>query len=811
MKNKIIILSILVATASLLSAQTLGIIKGTVVEESSSNPLDFATISLFLTSDGSLVTGAISDEKGFFQLEVAPGNYRAKVEFLSYQAKTIEDIKVGKENMELNLGTINMVPEAALFNEVVVQAEKSTMQMSLDKRTFNVGKDLGSQGGTAEDILDNVPSVNVDVEGQVTLRGSGNVRILVDGKPSGLIGISNTNGLRQLPAEMIEKVEVITNPSARYEAEGMAGIINIVLKKNRKSGLNGSLDLTAGTPQNYGAAVNLNYRKDRFNFFTNLGYRFRRSPGFSNSYQEFYPGDTTFITIQDGDRERGGGSVNLRLGADYFFSPKDILTTSFNYRDGNEDNYSSILYEDYIFNLDNPIAFSERVQNELELESNLEYVLTYKKTFDKKDHELTADLRYQSNGEEEDSDIVQQFFTGNKLPEGSDLMQRSNNKENESRLILQFDYVYPFSKEGKFEVGYQSSIRNIDNDFLVEEFNDVEWFALEGLSNNFQYDENIHATYLIFGNKSGKFSYQLGLRGEYSDVSTQLIQTNEINDRSYFNLFPSTHFTYDLPQDNAIQVSYSRRIRRPRFWDLNPFFTFSDNRNFFSGNPDLDPEFSDSYEIGHIKYWEQGSLSSSVYYRHTEGAIERLRTIKEDGTTFARPENLATEDDFGIEFTANYAPYRWWKMDGNFNFFRSITDGGNIDPSLYADTYSWFTRFTSRMTLWKKVDVQLRWNYRAAQKTTQGRREAYNVLDFAANRDILNKKATLTLSVRDLFNSRIRRYTTIGEDFFRESESQWRPGRTVRLSFNYRLNQKKQRGRGGRRGGDDGGFEGGEF
>ncbi|MEM9261366.1 MAG: outer membrane beta-barrel family protein, partial [Bacteroidota bacterium] len=378
--------------------------------------------------------------------------------------------------------------------------------------------------------------------------------------------------------------------------------------------------------------------------------------------------------------------------------------------------------------------------------------------------------------------------------------------------IFQADYVHPFGKDHKLEAGVRASIRNIDNDFLVEEFdqdNDI-WNSLDGLSNTFNYDEEVYAAYLTYGNKYGRFSYQLGLRPEYSVINTRLLQTGEENKRDYLNLFPTAHFNYELPADNAVQLSYSRRIQRPRFWDLNPFFTFTDNRNFFSGNPDLDPEFSHSLEFGHIKYWEKGSVSSSIYYRHTEGVRQRIRTVDEEGNSITRPENLATEDAYGLEFNVTYEFFPWWRFNADANFFRFVLDGSNVDDSFTADNFSWFTRGTSRFSLSKKTDIQVRFNYRAPQQQSQGTRRSISSVDIAASQDLWKDKATLTFSVRDLFNTRLRRFTTEGENFFSEGESRWRV-RQASLTLNYRLNQDKKRGRGNRGGGGYGGGDEGGF
>lgn len=779
---------------------------GKVIDVGTQQPLEYAAITLFRHSDSTLVNGAITDAAGMFSLKAPAGFYYfLKIEFLGYRPKIVDSLYLSAARPVLDLGQVAIEPEAEVLSEVVVETQASQMQFALDKKIYNVGQDISSMGGTAQDILDNVPSVQVDVEGNVSLRGSENVRILIDGKPSGLIGISGAGGLRQLPANLISRIEVITNPSARYEAEGMAGIINIVLKKERAQGVNGSFDLTLGYPRNYIGSVNLNYRTQKLNLFTNIGPSFRRSPSSGYQYQEIFSGDTTFITRQWEDETRGGWSANIRGGADYFFNPKNVLTTAFTFRQGKENNTGLLEYYDYLFTLDNPTANSLRSDDETEKELNTEYALTYRRTFEREGHEFTADIRYQDNTEDEGSGLTEQFFLPGWAPSGvPSLLQRSSNREREHMLIAQADYVNPFGKKGKFEAGWRSSFRNINNDYLVEELGDGQWASLPGLSNNFRYRENILAAYLIYGNEQGRFSYQLGLRPEWSFVSTELLQTQEQNERNYLNLFPSAHITYKLPADNAVQISYSRRLRRPRFWDLNPFFSFSDSRNFFSGNPNIDPEFTHSIEAGHLKYWDKGSLSSSVYYRHTTGAIERIRRVQENGATLTRPENLATGDAWGLDLSGSFSPYAWWSLDGNANFFRAITDGGNIDTTLYADTYSWFVRGSSRFTLWKKLDLQLRFNYRAPQDTPQGRRQSMASADLGASADILRGKGTLTFSVRDVFNTRRFRFISEGEDFYSEGNFQRHPTQ-ANLTLNYRINQQKQARRNGGREEEDNG------
>ena len=786
-------------------------IKGQIIDQGSKAPLEFATISVFSKMDSSLITGGLTDVNGVFEMESRPGPMYAVIEYISYEAQKI-DIQIDREqlrsgNRAIDLGTIEMFESGIALDDVVIRAEKSETQFSLDKRVFNVGKDLANQGGSAQDILDNVPSVTVDIEGAVSLRGSSGVRILIDGKPSGLANQDNANGLRSIPANLIDQVEVITNPSARYEAEGMAGIINIILKKDKGSGFNGSFDVSGGYPTNGGLGANVNYRKGNVNWFANYGLRYRSTPGQGSSFLRQDRDDETFFQEIDRNMDRSGLSNSLRFGIDFIPNEKEILTGAFLWRKSDEDNFGMITYKDYLNDFPgNQILNTLRTDDEKEDEIDLQYSVNYKKEFSSRKHYFEATVQFQNETETEGSDFLEQstVFIGDAIP---NLVQRSNNEEGNREWLFQFDFVKPIGEEGKFETGLRSSLRSIMNDYLVEEEQDGSFVRLAGLSNNFNYDENVQAAYVIGGNKSGKFGYQLGLRAEYSDILTELEQTNEVNDRDYFSLFPSSFLNYEFSPGSTIQASYSRRIRRPRFWDLNPFFTFSDSRNTFSGNPNLDPEFTDSYELNYIKYMDDLTITGGFFYRHTTDVIQRILVFNEDGTTNRQPENLATGDDYGLELTFQYSGIKWLRLDGNANFFKQQVNGQNVDATFSSNTTTWFGRFTSRATFWKS-DLQLRFNYRAGRETVQGTTRGIPSLDVGWSKDILGNQGTLTLSVRDLFNSRKRAGTTIGDGFFREDEFQWR-ARTATLAFNYRINQKKQRSRGGR--GEGGDFEGGEF
>jgi len=815
-------------------------LKGQIVDNANT-PLSFATISLYSKKDDSLLDGTLTGDDGKFSMNVKPGPSYLVVEYISYEKTTIDplpisrdDIKAGKRSFDL--GQIQLFQSSTTLDEIEIRAEKSEAQFKLDKTVFNVGKDLANKGGTAEEILDNVPSVTVDIDGNVSLRGNEGVRILIDGRPSGLVGAGNTNGLRNIPSNLIEQVEVITNPSSRYEAEGMAGIINIVLKKNKGSGFNGSFDLTGGYPERAGASANINYRKGKLNWFANYGLNYRENPGGGFNYARRTVGDDVLILDQDRDMNRTGLSNSLRLGLDYFLTDKSQLTGSFLYRKSDEDNSAVNTYLDSISIAGMPAQFVEktvRTDTETEDELNQEYSLNYRREFSSRKHRLDISAQFREKSEDENSFLEDVF-----LSRASEI-DTTHNAESDMSWLFKLDYVHPFSNNHKWEGGAFVSLRDITNDFEVLELIDGEFVNILELSNDFRYDENIIASYLSYGNGFGDFSYQAGIRAEYTDITTELLDS-DISDpnaqRDYLDWFPSAFLGYKLSESNSLQVSYSRRIRRPRFWDLNPFFTFSDNRNFFGGNPTVNPQYTNSYELGYIKYWDKATLSSSLFYRATNASIQRVLSVDQmTGNTLRVPLNSGEVKDIGLDFTINYKGADWININGNFNIFqnklsvvgtevesvvfdyyqtvRSFAGSLQEFNDLYAyelnetDNVTWNGRITTKLSFWDS-DLQLRANYRGARETSQGSTDPIGSIDIGWSKDFLEaKNLTLTLSIRDLFNSRKRNSIVDITDFYQESEFQWR-ARTASLTASYRINQKKKRFNRDSRGG---GYEGGEF
>lgn len=769
-------------------------VSGLVLDEQN-QPIPYAAVALRSAEDTMKLIGAATTFDGTFNISAKPGNYKLLVSFLSYKGYT-KSISL-QENIDL--GTIQLQPKTELIDEVVVTGEKSYMEMKLDRRVYNVGKDPNNAGSNAQEILETVPSVEVDVDGTVSLRGSSNVRILIDGKPSSLTGISSQDALRQLPGNLIEKIEVVTNASAKYDAEGEAGILNIVLKKEKRAGINGAFEVNAGYPHNYGGSANINYRKGKINFFTSLGAQYRRNPGGGSSFQQFFLEDTTFSYQRERKQDRGGVSGNGRFGLDYFINDKTTLTASGMYSRSYDDNKAELIYTDFDEN-DIATQVVNRTDDEIEQEQSFEANLNFRREFKQKDQFLTADFRW---FKDEDYEDAEQF------EEGSDyvLNQRSDNTENQQNWLIQADYVHPFSENVKLEAGTRITLRQIDNDYRVEQLNDStdSWEVLDDFNNNFIFNENIYAGYLMASGKIKRFSLQGGIRTEYSDIRTELERTNEVNTQRYISFFPSAHLSYEFANNNSIQLSYSRRISRPRFRELIPFFSLTDNRNFYSGNPDVRPVFTHSAELGHLKTWENGTLLSSVYYRHREGVVERISQSDSTGFITTFPINLSTEDAAGLELSFSYSLFKWWRVMLNANAYYSLTNGQYEGQDFYAETFTARTRFTSKWTIWKKLDIQTAFMYNAPRNTPQGRQLSMYWWDIGLSVDVLKGNGTVTFSAKDLLNSRRRRWEVDTPELVSTNDFQWRARQFV-LSFSYRLNQKKKRG-GGDRGGDmDDGF-----
>lgn len=782
-------------------------IKGQLLDGESQAPLEFATITISSLKEGKVVTGGLTDAEGKFEFKSRPGRLKAVIEFLSYETLEINPLPFERGQEVVDLGTLVLNLSGQVIEGVEIRAEKSETIFKLDKKIFTVGKDLANRGGSAEEILDNVPSVTVDIDGNVNLRGSSNVRILINGQPSTLINNGSLNGLKSIQANSIDRIEVITNPSAKYEAEGMAGIINIILKKEQRKGFNGAFSVGVGIPWQYNAGAQVNYRKNKTNFFVNVSSGLRVTPGLTKEYSRQLIDDYYRISNLNSDRDRRGNNNSIRGGLDYSIDDNQTLTFSGSLRVSDNNNTTTVSYLDsleqngtidFLRNLD-------RVDNELEEGTNQEYSLKYINDFGKKKQELTALIRYDQGGDNERSSISQSI--NNDIVQN---FQQVDILESQSNKLGQIDFTKELENDFRIETGLRTNLRIISNDYEVRQNIDNALVLIDSLTDDFKYNEDIYAAYGTLSKSwNDKLSIQLGLRIEQTLISNEFQNNTELDTAyNYLKAFPSAFFTYNFNEKNAVQLSYSRRIQRPRFWYLNPFLTLSDDRNRFQGNPKLLPEYTDSYELGYIRYLEKGSLSSSLFYKFTTDVIQRIRTINTDGSNTSFPINLSEEISYGLDITANYDVSKWLRVDGNLTFFNYNLAADNLENAFDATDVSWFGRVGVRAKFLKNGALQTRFNYRAPRENIQGLRKAIYTVDFGLSKDFLNNNLTATISSRDLFNSRKRAYIIdLEPTYYAEGESQWR-GRTIKLDLSYRINQKKKRG-GGRSGGDYEGEEGG--
>lgn len=767
-------------------------ITGKIIEKTSKLPLEYATITLKNNKNPKLIFGGITDNKGDYSIDVVPGIYDVTLEFISFKPTTISQKQLTQAT---NLGTTVLEEDATQLNEVVVRAEKSTVEIKLDKKVYNVGQDMMVKGGTASDVLDNVPSVTVDAEGNVALRGNDNVKVLIDGRPSNAISIADA--LKSIPADALDKVEVITNPSARYDAEGGGGIINIVLRKGKNIGLNGTVIANAGDPETYGLTGTVNYKTKEFNLFTTQGYNYRNNPGnaFTDSRYLNSDNSTRDFMNETRENERLSKSYNANIGVDWFLNESTTWTNIFNYRRSNGDNRDNVFQNYYDVNYDYTYT-RNRINEEDSKSKNVEFNTNLIKNFKKEGHKLTIDGSFSSNA---DKNLAQ--ITDTSTANSTIGIDETVNNQTQSRNTIQADYVLPLRKGSQFELGYRGN-------FLVNTTNyavDRNGVPFPNFTNTLEYKENVNSLYTQYGFKIKKFSTLLGLRCEDSDIDVNQLATNDFTNKKYNNFFPSAIFNYEIDDRSTASLSYSRRIQRPRGRQLNPFNNLSSNVNIFIGNPDLDPAFTDAIDLGYLKRWNKLTFNTSLYVNKTTDVFQQVR--RETGTfengvpvIISSPINLATEYRSGFEFTLNYSPYKWWKLNSNFNFFYIQTDGdytysdftGNpVVQDFDYKTTSWFTRLTSKISLPYKIDWQTNMTYNGEQKNNQGSTLGNFSMNLALSKDVFKDKGTVAFNVSDVFNSRKRIMDTYLSGIVNShSEMQWRQ-RQVNLSFTYRFNVQK--------------------
>lgn len=769
-------------------------ITGKVLDKDSKEPLEYATIVFFSKKENKIITGGITDIKGDFSIDVASGVYDITIEYISYKKITILNRKLISDE---DFGNIDLQIDFEALGEVEIIAERTTVEIKLDKKIYNVGKDLTVRGGTVSDVLDNIPSVTVDIEGNVALRGNDNVRILINGKPSGLVGLNSTDALRQLPAESIERVEVITSPSARYESEGTAGILNIILRRSKLQGFNGAITTNVGHPTSAGISGNINYRTGNVNIFNTSSYNYNESLGHSYNYTQYKANGNILDEKRDWVSTRKGLTTNT--GVEWYINDSASLTTSVVYRNSDSDQESKNKLLQYDSNL-NFTGETNRLDPQLGSNNTIQYSTNFTKNFKTSGHKFSFDFQYEDTNNDENSNIITDGIT-------TDLVTKL---EKQSDILLQSDYVLPIGENNQFEFGYRGNFNTRNTDFEVQILNESSnQFEIDNdLSNLFNFKQYVNAVYSQFGSKIDKFSYLLGLRIENTQITIDQPKTGDFKKKNLTGLFPTINLSYSLSEKENITLGYSRRLQRPRGFYLNPFPSRSSLTNIFQGNPDLDPSYSGLYDLGYLNRFKKFNISSSIYYQHEENdsnwvSEETGEFVVVNGTSLPvirrTPVNLATNDRYGFEFNVNYTPSRKWRINTDFNFFKSVTKGDYNGVNFDAENVSWNIRLSNKYTLPGNIDWQTNIDYRGPSQDAQNKRDAIASANVAFSKDLFKEKASIAFNISDVFNSRRYKGDIETETFTATRDLQFRGGQTFNLSFTYRFNQKKkpERQRGG--------------
>ncbi|RBQ09050.1 TonB-dependent receptor domain-containing protein [Pedobacter miscanthi] len=759
-------------------------ITGQVKERSAKTEIPFVSI-IVVDGDGKNLVSGMADEKGKFSLTFSGGNKpTAQFSFMGY-TKLTKTLILTEGKTANDLGTVLMEPDVTLLKDVSVTAEKSAISLKLDKKVFEVGKDILSQSGSVSELLSGVPSVSVDPGGAVSLRGNSSVLVLINGRRSGLTA---GGALEQVSADQVERVEVITNPSSKYDAAGSAGIINIILKKNKKSGFNGQLRLVGGVPNETRISPSLNFKSNKINLFSTIGVRFSDYVGLYTTDQSVKQNGASVLLSQRQNENRHDDGQMAYFGADY--QPDSLNTFTLAYLlNATKDHDKSRLGYDYSkagAGLDSALnrnaeSWERRNYNQLEF--------NYTKLFKKPGKKLTVDMQYDFWHSDKDWNLV----TQKTAPALLQLPQiRTSSIGSNRDFAAQSDMSVPLDSNSVLEYGIKGENRSVRSDFLAQSETANGWATIDGIDNGVVYNELIGSGYLQLRNKMGRFSYQLGLRGEYTRV--KIADRNNIYDnlKNYFKLFPTVHLGYEPAKGTTLQLSYSRRINRPSLNDLYPFNELTDFNSRYVGNPELNPSYADVFELGLLTHFGTLTVNPSVYYQHQSGLIIDYN-YRENGLFISTPVNIDLEQRSGIELSMIYNPYKWLQMNMEMNAYR-FRQQGFYSSQDFAFSGNMLTgRFGTQIKLPSKSSLQLRYNFSGPRNSAQSKRAAIHGIDLGLAQNLWKDRASVLFDVNNLFELRKFSTTTTGQDF--NITQVFIPnGARYRLTFVYRLNLTNDQG-----------------
>lgn len=759
-----------------------GIIKGRIIDIETKKGLPKATATLLRLKDTSVAGGGFTDSEGNLNIEkVQAGRYLLRINYVGYEPLFIESFAVTPMKPTYSFGTIELSQISEMTDEVTITAERDVIQFKSGKRVINVDQDIASKGGNALDLLKNAPSVNVDVDGNVALRGSGNVNILINGKPSTFLG-GGSSTLEQLPAEIIDHIEIITNPSAKYEAEGATGILNIVLKEERDQGFNGMINLNFGNYDRYSSSINLNYKLNGINLFGSYAFNRFRGGMDGTSYRISALGsgiDTSYLD-QSMERKRSMYMHNVKAGIEWNPDKNQNLIVSGSFRPRISDFYGSTI-TNQSFSISPLLDTTKRFSYEDSESPNFDLSANYRYNFGK-EHYLTADVFYSTSDDDEFTDYNQYLSYD---PLNTDL-EKSISLERDKSLIFQLDYVNKLDDHFQIESGIRASSAIKDTKYDYE-FQVGDTWSPDSLRRNyFVYDENIIAGYIIGSADYEPLFIQAGLRIENSNVIGDLTNQSIVNQQTYFDVFPSANISYKFNPMFEIQGNFSQRITRPRGWSLNPWTDYTDIYTIRSGNPYLKPEYSSLFELGTIHNIFGIAINPGLFYRTTDNVMERYQKMISDSVILSTWENMAKSESYGIELNINGPIFKWMRFNGDISYYNYKIEGVDSQREIRQD-YTWSTRLSFNMLFSKAFNMQLSSYYTAPTVTSQGSRSENYSFDLGMRYEY-SDNLSFSLRGSDIFATQQYAMTAAGPGFTYDFDMK-RLTQFVSFGIQYKINQ----------------------
>ncbi len=780
-----------------------GSISGRVIDDETGEPLSGATVGVHLMSDSTLVTGAAVTAEGSFQLGGLPADlYYVRVSFVGYASRYVDDIRIDEGSRDVDLGRIGVVPETTQLDELEVSAEREYVEFGIDRTIYNTQDQPVNMGGSSLEVLENIPSIEVDIDGNLSLRGNQSVSVYLNGKPAPMDGEALTSFLRGLAAADIERVEVIPNPSARFEPEGSSGILNIELKRDRGIGWGGGANASANTRGRMGASVNGHYGTGGLNIFANYGMRYSRWDRSGWRYRENRFLDPLTILEQDMWNESDGLSHSFNTSMEYSVADNSTLSMSavLSRRTGGGEEL-----DEYVeFDADrDPTSRYTRNTDESDARFGMDYRLDFKHVFTPRTHELNVEARYEDDRDLEEQQFLQTLIPTNTPDAPGTIGERQtvDEFERERELSFDLDYVRPISDKISAELGLETDLEGVNNRFFSESLNENGEFTPDlDLNNRFVYAEQQYTAYSVVSADLGRFGAQVGLRLERAVTDFDLRTTSETFNNAYTSLFPSVHVSYEPTQGTSIKAAYSKRVRRPNEWQLNPFGDYANPTSRRMGNPYLTPEYTHSTELSFVRLGEKYTVTVTPYFRYTVDEIEWRERITDEGVSILTFENFATGTSWGTEFITSLTLGRWLKGELSTNVFKQVTEAGDLSAELSNDAVGFRSRLSGTVDMFNGLRMQLSQRYSSPRDIPGGRISARTRTDIALRRAWMNDRLSIGLRVRDIFgdsgNLIQRDMDRYYQELFRD-----RQDRSLQLSLRYTLPGSSSNDGGNRRGG----------